>query len=251
MTEISYGYCHCGCGEKTNIAQYTDPKYGWMKGEPLKYLHNHHFRGKRNVNYNMGFTYDKKTKRWFIHCREGRYQYARAVMECHLKRNLISEEVVHHINGDSTDDRIENLMLFENNAEHMKHHITYTDDELLEIIRKLNKSLGREPQTSDLEKDKNLPTRETYRKRFGGFLNAKKLAGVGRGKVYVGPYTDSELLLKLRGLYEETGKIPTCSDIRKRADMPSTDTYRVRFGGVANARKLAGLEPERGETVGN
>lgn len=38
---IPYGYCHCGCGQKTRISPYNRPKYGWVKGEPRLYLHNH------------------------------------------------------------------------------------------------------------------------------------------------------------------------------------------------------------------
>jgi len=39
--KIPFGYCHCGCGEKTKIAQKTRESRGWVKGQPLQYL-NHH-----------------------------------------------------------------------------------------------------------------------------------------------------------------------------------------------------------------
>ena len=44
------------------------------------------------------------------------------VMEEHIGRYLKKGEVVHHINEICNDNRIENLMLFKNQAEHKKYH---------------------------------------------------------------------------------------------------------------------------------
>jgi hypothetical protein len=41
---IPYGYCHCGCGGKTRIASETRKWCGHVKGEPVRFIHNHHGR---------------------------------------------------------------------------------------------------------------------------------------------------------------------------------------------------------------
>lgn len=46
----------------------------------------------------------------------------RYIMEQHLNRNLTSDEIVHHINGDRLDNRIENLEVIINNGTHTKIH---------------------------------------------------------------------------------------------------------------------------------
>lgn len=47
----------------------------------------------------------------------------RVVMEKAIGRYLDNKEVVHHINEVKTDNRIENLMLFENVGAHTSHHL--------------------------------------------------------------------------------------------------------------------------------
>jgi hypothetical protein len=54
--------------------------------------------------------------------KHGRVLEHRLVMEQALNRLLSSEEVVHHINGDKTDNRIENLLLFANERLHQQYH---------------------------------------------------------------------------------------------------------------------------------
>jgi len=42
---IPYGYCHCGCGEKTNIISQNIPSQNLVKGEPYRYIAGHQRKG--------------------------------------------------------------------------------------------------------------------------------------------------------------------------------------------------------------
>lgn len=79
-------------------------------------------RGADSHKYNGGVYFNTTERRWHICCIDRTsVRYARAVMEAHLGRRLEPHELVHHINGDSTDDRIENLELV-SHAEHYERH---------------------------------------------------------------------------------------------------------------------------------
>jgi len=47
----------------------------------------------------------------------------RMLMELHLKRSLTALEVIHHIDGDKTNNKIENLICCKNSKEHGQIHI--------------------------------------------------------------------------------------------------------------------------------
>jgi len=72
------------------------------------------------VNFNGGFS--EWQGRTIIVFRDGGHMlYSRAVMAGHVGRLLKSSEIVHHVNGDPTDDRIENLQIV-TRAEHIAIH---------------------------------------------------------------------------------------------------------------------------------
>ena len=79
----------------------------------------------------------------------------RLVMEQHLGRALRPGEVVHHINGDRSDNRIENLRVIENSSTHMREHGLERWDTAEAVrlrecgytFKDIGKILGAQPQT--------------------------------------------------------------------------------------------------------
>jgi len=80
---------------------------------------NPHWKGGRNRN-NNGYILIKVYNHPYSD-KSGYIYEHRLVMEKELGRYLKPEEVVHHINNISDDNRIENLMLFKNSSNHMKY----------------------------------------------------------------------------------------------------------------------------------
>lgn len=83
--------------------------------------------GKNHPNWNDG---KMTTKNGYVQIMNKNHPFQsrgyvyehRLVMEKNIGRYLKSTEHVHHINGIKNDNRIENLMLFKNNSEHIKFH---------------------------------------------------------------------------------------------------------------------------------
>lgn len=181
-SKIPYGYCQCGCGQKTKIAPETNRRYGYVKGEPLRYIHGHNSRGATNPNYNMGLSCKLKDgkRRWVVCCKDGTKVYwARVVMENHMGRPLRQKEHVHHINGDPLDDRIENLRLV-GHREHASLHTDYTDKDLSNLLRAFAVRLGRIPRQTELACATGMPMPKTYTLRFGSWFKALQAADVLR-----------------------------------------------------------------------
>lgn len=104
-------------GRKPPKTAYKKGQLPWNAGKELLEVRGENSpswkggKGKQNMGY---ITINIDTKRRLEH---------RFIMEEYLGRPLDKKEVVHHINGDKTDNRIENLQLLPSQSEHMKIHL--------------------------------------------------------------------------------------------------------------------------------
>lgn len=67
--DIPIGRCQCGCGEPTNPARITDPRLGYVKGEPMAYLRGHNNGGGRQ------YKVDDATGCWVWQRKRGKNGY--------------------------------------------------------------------------------------------------------------------------------------------------------------------------------
>lgn len=88
-------------------------------------------KGRKHPWYQKGWRYGGMGKYKYIqiyvpehprHSCAGYVHLHRLIMEEKIGRFLTKEEVVHHINKNTLDNRPENLKLFKNSREHIKFH---------------------------------------------------------------------------------------------------------------------------------
>jgi len=109
--DLSYKFCNRSCNGKSRI--------DLLNSRDRRYEKNPSWKGGRRKSSggyiqiyspNHPTTIGKRNKLVFEH---------RLVLEKYLGRFLEREEVVHHINHDKSDNRLDNLKLFKNHSEHM------------------------------------------------------------------------------------------------------------------------------------
>lgn len=95
-------------------------RLGLKKTDKLLFDNRSARRGEKSPTWKGGKT--RSRKGYVVLRNDGDVIFEhRAVMEEHIGRKLTEDEVVHHINGDKTDNRLENLQLM-TRGEHSTMH---------------------------------------------------------------------------------------------------------------------------------
>lgn len=95
-------------------------RLGLKKTDELLFDNRSARRGEKSPTWKGGKT--RSRKGYVVLRNDGDVIFEhRAVMEAHIGRKLTDDEVVHHINGDKTDNRLENLQLM-TRGEHSTMH---------------------------------------------------------------------------------------------------------------------------------
>jgi hypothetical protein len=124
----------------------------------------------------------------------------------------------------------------------------YSKEECIAAMQKAAIHLGEFFTKREYEKwhTEDLPSVSQIRRHFQGkFNNAKLAAGLLPNKSWGKEYTDEEIAQALRDCSRDIGKdLFSDDDYLAWADdtRPHIETIRARFGGIANAKKLLGLE---------
>lgn len=104
-----------------------------------------------------------------------------------------------------------------------------SDDDLLEMLRKLAREIGRTPTVEDVNRCRWMPHSEMYVLRFGSFNKALIRAGLN-----VNHNTDisnDEMIEKLKWFASKLGHVPTTKEVNACDELPSSHLYTKRFGG--------------------
>lgn len=130
-TEIPYGYCQCGCGQKTKVVTCNSKARGWIKGEPIRFIgghHHNHRKGENHHNWNGGKIKDssgyvlvsmpshpRRDKRGYV------FEHI-LVAEKILGKPLPLGAIPHHVNSIKDDNRPDNLVICQDRAYHNLLH---------------------------------------------------------------------------------------------------------------------------------
>lgn len=121
----------------------------------------------------------------------------------------------------------------------------YTDEQILDELRRSAQRLGRSPTMREFDADSETSLHpQTVIERFGSWNEAKRRAGLVPRRFT----TRDDLVRLLRELGAELGRTPTPKDLdERRKQMPSKSLYWQTFGSFNEALREAGFDVPVGD----
>jgi hypothetical protein len=151
-TTESKGFCECGCGCKTSIAKLTNARLGHVKGQPVRFVQGHTWKGRSSNRKGASMPEESRRRisasttgennpRWNGGTRINSHGYRqrwvgvahpmadaqgyvfehRLVAAEKLGRWLTDDEIVHHEDEDKLNNDPSNLIVM-SQSEHYKEH---------------------------------------------------------------------------------------------------------------------------------
>jgi HNH endonuclease/AP2 domain len=186
------GYCECGCGEKTGLADRDRPKQRWRAGKPKLYIKGHTHRGSRHPQWKGGrsmqggyvVVYDPSHPRANV---DGYVPEHISLATKALGRPLPNGVEVHHFDRNRRNNSPYNLVVCPDKDYHMLLHVRQRADDACgnPDWRKctLCKQYDVKANLNRIKKDRN--TREYYHASCSRERHHRRKAPLTREKVSV------------------------------------------------------------------
>lgn len=153
---IPIGLCQCGCGGRTPLAKVNDRTKRWRKGQPLLFIrhHNAKLNAAKMAAARVGARELSSHGYILVNCGNGISQYEHILTaEKALGRPLKNHgtghpdtEVVHHVNGDKTDNSPSNLLICTHRYHTALHHRLARSPDWPEFPPIIRLGFGKEPR---------------------------------------------------------------------------------------------------------
>lgn len=118
----------------------------------------------------------------------------------------------------------------------------HSREDLIELIERMSKQLGRAPKTTDLSDFKGPKTAYVFVTEFGSWAEALEKAGVEAMSIQLSKIPKDELIDEYRELADELGHPPSYTEVNDLARY-SPAAYENTFGTFLEAKEKAGFEP--------
>lgn len=120
--------CECGCGEPVKTNNRNDPRKGYVKGEPRRFISRHQWRGRHPGNWAGGRKLDSDGYVLLLRPehpgaqKSGYVHEHLTVVEMVLGRSLPKGVIIHHVDEDRQNNKTDNLVVCEGMAYHKLLH---------------------------------------------------------------------------------------------------------------------------------